>query len=369
MSTPAVPLNPEMGSSLPSPAALPPYAAPVAGGNASQGSARLAAPYVPAAWRTHRPAALVQPAGLMASMPTSPTPVGVESLFGVEEEAVTVVEQGGAPLAEQESTDDSLPWIDAFLSTTPAMAMPAISEEPEEAAYVEATAPADTEPTLVQDDEPAQSELPPKPLSRAERIAALFTPVDSPVVAAKTPSSTVAADSARVEAKVVQEAEQLEAPATPFVEALAEPFIAIDEPSDAADAEDWPLAQAASELDAMAHQLEALAPVQSTEPSALFAEPAQPEPLPVWSDDDMVDIMPVRQPLFTPRGQSALRVSGLGAQVARRDENAEAAAHALELLAGRVRAGELPLPGYEPRMGDAAALVAALAALLGVKLS
>jgi hypothetical protein len=36
-------------------------------------------------------------------------------------------------------------------------------------------------------------------------------------------------------------------------------------------------------------------------------------------------------------------------------------------LAQRVRAGELTLPGYDPRMGESAALVAALAAILGVR--
>jgi hypothetical protein len=46
---------------------------------------------------------------------------------------------------------------------------------------------------------------------------------------------------------------------------------------------------------------------------------------------------------------------------------AEAAARALELLAGRVRDGEISLDGYEPRLGDAAVLAAALAALLGVR--
>jgi hypothetical protein len=50
------------------------------------------------------------------------------------------------------------------------------------------------------------------------------------------------------------------------------------------------------------------------------------------------------------------------------EATAEQAAHALELLAQRVRAGELLLPGYDPRMGEPAALVAALAAVLGVRL-
>ena len=42
-------------------------------------------------------------------------------------------------------------------------------------------------------------------------------------------------------------------------------------------------------------------------------------------------------------------------------------AEALEVLASRIRAGTLQASGYEPGMGDAAALTAALAAVLGVK--
>jgi hypothetical protein len=49
------------------------------------------------------------------------------------------------------------------------------------------------------------------------------------------------------------------------------------------------------------------------------------------------------------------------------EENSEAAARALELLAQRVRVGEITLPGYDPRLDDAAALATALAALLGAR--
>jgi hypothetical protein len=51
-----------------------------------------------------------------------------------------------------------------------------------------------------------------------------------------------------------------------------------------------------------------------------------------------------------------------------RPSHTEYAAKALEMLALRVRAGELILPGYDPKTGDAGALVVALAALLGVRL-
>jgi len=65
-----------------------------------------------------------------------------------------------------------------------------------------------------------------------------------------------------------------------------------------------------------------------------------------------------------PRSASADETSLKSSQA-----NAEAAAQTLELLALRVRAGELPLTGYDPALGDAAALVSALAVLLGVRLA
>jgi len=131
-------------------------------------------------------------------------------------------------------------------------------------------------------------------------------------------------------------------------------------------------------------------------PEELFAEVAAPEPLPAWSDDDMMDIMPIRYMektlLSSPAGVTEGEVGSERARMGHDEERvlramastegvadpaeatpslahatAEEAAHALELLARRVRAGELMLPGYDPRMGESAALVAALAAILGVR--
>jgi hypothetical protein len=239
----------------------------------------------------------------------------VESLFGVEVAS-------GSATSEQGTSDDSLPWIDAFLSTTPAVPMTAIAAD--ELPWTAAESELDAASSV-------HEEAPAAEFSDAFAASADIPEIDEVVVTEESDSGILATATSQ-------------------------------------EAEDWPLEQAASEFDALAQHLEALAPPVSTEPAALFAEPTEPEPLPAWSDDDMVDIMPVRQPIFTPRSLGAQPSDRMGAQAAHRDDNAEAAAHALELLAGRVRAGELPLAGYEPRMGDAAALVAALAALLGVKL-
>ena len=85
----------------------------------------------------------------------------------------------------------------------------------------------------------------------------------------------------------------------------------------------------------------------------------------MWSDEDTMDIMPVKAPLApTARGEE-------WAAQARREAdlsgNTEATASALESLAHRVRSGDIVMPGFAPDMGDAAALAAALAALLSVR--
>ncbi|WP_041265390.1 hypothetical protein [Gemmatimonas aurantiaca] len=370
MSNPSTTPLSESEAPFPPRTAVPPYAAPALRGAGNNGSSvRLAAPYVPAAWRTHplvASAVSVPPTLIMEG--AFPTPAGVESLFGSEASATTIdsfarPEPLESLSPEQGTLDDSLPWIDAFLSTTPVVPMAAIAADENDAGDVDAVAPFYEETFATSAFEEA-GDLDDGAVDGADVVADLAVP-------------DLAVPDLAVEAPVVEVAEPETASSEVMTsEVMTSEVIASDEDVAAeviarqaeTQAEDWPLQQAASEFDALAEQLEALAPPVPTEPAALFAEPAQPEPLPAWSDDDMVDIMPVRQPLFTPRSLPAEPDHLIGAQAAHRDDNAEAAALALELLAGRVRAGDLPLAGYEPRMGDAAALVAALAALLGVKL-
>jgi hypothetical protein len=160
-------------------------------------------------------------------------------------------------------------------------------------------------------------------------------------------------------------------PGTPVGVVTVEPVEA-SEAVDAAEAvslpaepDEWPLDEAAAEF----HELRARMP-RVAEAQPLPAEPTTvqgptvaeetpgPVPLAPWRDDDLMDILPVRRARATPQPLEAV---GL-------DASAQEAAHALEVLARRVRAGELALPSYDPRMGEPAALVAALAALLGVRL-
>jgi len=201
----------------------------------------------------------------------------------------------------------SLPWIESFLSSTPAMPMRAV-EEP----------------------------------------SAMLSP------ASYTPPTS----DARVEDAV--------GTAWPTTEDAPE----APTPSDA-----WALEEAAEQLRALAGELRDHEGVASDagEAARLFDASPAPEPLPAWSDDDMIDIMPLQKGhtsalsrVPTPASISAIEPWADRARRAGND-NAEAAARALELLARRVRDGEISLVGYEPRLGDAAALAAALAALLGVR--
>lgn len=64
------------------------------------------------------------------------------------------------------------------------------------------------------------------------------------------------------------------------------------------------------------------------------------------------------------RAGSSARPNADGLPIAY-NEGVEAAARALEVLAGRVRDGKISLAHVEPRLGDEAALAAALATLLG----
>ncbi|WP_373058106.1 hypothetical protein [Gemmatimonas sp.] len=217
--------------------------------------------------------------------------------------AVSFVE----PAETLASEAPSLPWIESFLSSTPALPMQAVAE-----------------PSAI--------------LSPAS-----YTP----------PPSEALVDDAVGRAWPTSD----DAPEAPT-------------PSDA-----WALDEAAEQLRALAGELRDHEGIASDagEAARLFDAAPAPETLPAWSDDDMIDIMPRQRGhasapsrVPTPASISAIEPWADRARRAGND-NAEAAARALELLARRVRDGEISLVGYEPRLGDAAALAAALAALLGVR--
>lgn len=133
--------------------------------------------------------------------------------------------------------------------------------------------------------------------------------------------------------------------------------------------DDWPFEEAGTATTELSGELSA-----HESPLSAPVEGAAPAPLPMWSDDDLLDIMPVR-PSDSPSTDPSAHWAALArTETPKTDDDhaipvshTESAARALEMLARRVRGGELPLPGYVPELGDAAALAAALAALLGIR--
>jgi hypothetical protein len=133
--------------------------------------------------------------------------------------------------------------------------------------------------------------------------------------------------------------------------------------------EPWAIAEASEELAELA---DGLIGRTSTVETASDAEASSMEP---WTDDERwMDIMPALQ---TPGGPD---LAGETAWARAFSEppapltpaplpagDTEAAAASLEAIARRLRAGELDVPGYRGERGDAAALAAALAALLGAR--
>lgn len=143
-----------------------------------------------------------------------------------------------------------------------------------------------------------------------------------------------------------------------FLQEVAEP--------DAA-REDWPFHEAGERTTELSEELRN----SDAQASGSVSNNAAPVPLPMWSEDDLMDIMP---PPSRQAGDSrGAAHSRLEAGHAEADNSAseyahtESAARALETLAQRVRSGELVVAGYAPELGDAAALAAALAALLGIR--
>lgn len=288
-----------------------------------------------------------------------PIPSGTwQSLTPLDTPAVAPQESAAADVEEPAASDEApLPWIDAFLAATPPLPMGAVEE--------------------------------PAPLGEAwgmESATAEELLAEALAVSADDATADFGADEVSIE---------------------QEGATALD----AVQMEDgWPLDEAVAEFRSLGARLEPLpSPVGDETDSTAFSDPhvtagsgdadgsSMSPPMSAWSDDDLLDIMPIRHSGRTPLSGAALPADGelwaeralkaqedalsfgatppSGLAGAAREElplaeeaTAEQAAHALELLAQRVRAGELLLPGYDPRMGEPAALVAALAAVLGVRL-
>lgn len=209
------------------------------------------------------------------------------------------------------TSSDDLPWIDQFLSNTPVQVASIDAEAPHMVAQAEPELTA----TIVED--------------------VWVTPIVASHVV-----------------PVADSTEPLASAAAPVVDAPV---------AESPASEDWPLEEASAQL---AEMLPALQRKDSDAdvPERLFAENAADDTLAPWTDDDMIDIMPVSARPLRPTTHATPIV-----QVAPVLTSGEVAARSLELVAQRVRSGELTLPGYDPALGDSAALIAALAALHGVR--
>ena len=321
-----------------------PYAGPTAASAAALELARglldatANGPYVPAAWRS----ADAAPARVAELTPSTPM-VAVAA----EAAAVHVEPQVAEPVVtEPDTTDvqttisDDLPWIDSFLASTPPLPMMAIE---------------DASMSVVADEV-----------------------VDE------------VADEVALDVTVEELVQQVHVE-EPVVSAAAS-----DVSSETAD-DTWPLDEATPDFERLSQQIDAshgpevlatparTTPAQTTPPQPAPAVPlgqslpATPAMAP-WSDEEFMDIMPVRRAMRTPMSSAAVDQSSQWAERARaaqvaRDAAQDAgvgraseAAEALEMLARRVRSGELAVPEFDGRNGESAALVAALAAVLGVRL-
>lgn len=311
-----------------------PYAGPTAASAAALELARglldatANGPYVPAAWRS----ADAAPARVAELTPSTPM-VAVAA----EAAAVHVEPQVAEPVVtEPVTTDvqttisDDMPWIDSFLASTPPLPMMAIE---------------DASTTVVADE-----------------------------------VSDVVADEVALDVTVEELVQQVHVE-EPVVSAAAS-----DVSSETAD-DTWPLDEATPDFERLSQQIDAshgpevLATPPQPAPAVPLGQslPATPAMAP-WSDEEFMDIMPVRRAMRTPMSSAAVDQSSQWAERARaaqvaRDAAQDAgvgraseAAEALEMLARRVRSGELAVPEFDGRNGESAALVGALAAVLGVRL-
>jgi len=159
------------------------------------------------------------------------------------------------------------------------------------------------------------------------------------------------------------------------IDAAAEDALRVSADDEVADAEPWAIAEA---TEAVAELADGLAGrVSAPEADAIVSEvpPLDATPLEPWSDDERwMDIMPA---LPTPGGPDLAGETAWARAFAEPPApmtpptlpagDTDAAAASLEAIARRLRAGDLELPGFRGDRGDAAALAATLAAILGAR--
>lgn len=297
-------------------------------------------PFVPEPWRTTPDEPRRAPATLM-SIPRGP---GADFPLRREDDG-----RADTPSVE-------LPWIDAYLGATEAAAETSAAFEAHSNIGIDGDMAESVVEAAVASKPFAGDSAPPSTIDHsAPSIAATFAEIDA-----------VSVDEPAVVAEQVPLAES----ATSEVRSHGVVNGGLAEVPGAG--EEWPMDEAGAALRAIASDMPSRdsTPVESTPPTVqrvitpLYVPPvAATPPLPMWGDDDLMDIMPTKP--------SAAGAAEPWAEQARREServgNPHAVANALETLAQRVRRGELELPAYAPDVSDAALLAAALAALLGVR--
>lgn len=426
-------------------AAQPPYAvpgSPVGQGRASFGVGRPAGPFVPAPWRTEAVQPNTPPSHHEASAAVSAVdvavPVAIPDDATVVPGSVDVALDAATSVAVHEASlavPVTIPPYRPLRPTpivTPAIRTPLyIPPIPTPAAEAAVEDEGVIDPVLIDTAEfplPSVLELfAAEPAETAEELATA-SPGTAPelpwidtflTVTPSVPMHTVPTPVTAMPS--VPETEPIVFVSADPVEDAVAAALVVDPVAElpAAPVDEWPLDEVASELRYLEVKREPIAadveagrgsvdaveghPIEvnrstPADPDADFPLAAS-EPMTPWTDDDLLDIMPIRHSGTTRLSNASNSSDGeLWAERARRahddaqvframaasqtprewaasdrsepapEATAEEAAHALEVLARRVRAGELTLPSYDPRMGEPAALVAALAALLGVKL-
>jgi hypothetical protein len=216
--------------------------------------------------------------------------------------------------------------------------------------------------------------LPGIPLPDASRAGSFPVPASTPFVppAVRVVSATSRIDepeAAELAPGPVLGTPQWSTAVAPAEEALPsiDDFVVDDQP--AADEEAWAIADAGEEVAQLAEGLGAASAASA--PGTVAPQPA----LDPWAEDERwMDIMPT---LNSPGSPDLAAETAWARAFAEPPAplpqpvvpagDAAAAAAALEVVARRLRAGELAVPGFRADSGDAAALAAVLASLLGAR--
>jgi len=349
-------------------------------------------PFVPAPWRDQH--ARRESASIASSE---------QSLATVEEQAEipeTVV-VGSEPEMEYEAEGvaPELPWIDAFADIPE---MGTVSQGTREEQGEQASNFVDETPIPVYSDaatdwseEGAEAPLVAERLAlmaplpddvaveavpaEASDLRSLLDSQNSPALSKASESSFESAwqDAEPIEEEGVVEANfSLSAEPEPTQNAEPpHPEVAQNDVTECAEydlgEEDWPLADAADIMRSLADSIPPSTQLPRQELGRPYATPlgvppiALTSPLPMWDDEEAIDLMPVKLDPLGIRASEQWSRTDSGESVGALNGSPEiGAAAAIETIARRIRRGELAIPGYSKGMSDAAALAAALTALL-----